>query len=279
MGTYKGNVGNLMQHWTLCKILTAAQKHKRHSGLNYIDAHAMAPLTKPENPVQIAPYFAQVQRNLPGQNSVYERAWHDLVPTNPRAYPNSGAFVRKVWEHDYSLLLCENRNETANEIDAWLPGTRYTPRCQRANLSQGDWRDRFDDGLPTPNDVGLSADALTLVSFDPYLYSTNTFANGPNLYREDLARTLGALACEGPVIIQLSTYEAQNNHQGAVISSVNSVLYGGGFGLAAVVRVNGRMMSLIYAREVEWAADLAGLPDNFTNWLDEVKRRMRAQVR
>lgn len=120
--------------------------------------------------------------------------------------------------------------------------------------------------------MGLSADALTLVSFDPYLYSTHTFDNGPNIYREDLVRTLDALACEGPFVIQLSTYEAQNNHQGAVISSVNSVLYGEGFGLAAVVRVNGRMMSLIYAREVGWATELARLPDNFTNWLDEVER-------
>ena len=39
MGTYMGNVGHFMQHWTLCETLAAAQKH--YSGLNYIDAHAM----------------------------------------------------------------------------------------------------------------------------------------------------------------------------------------------------------------------------------------------
>ena len=42
MPPYKGNKGNLMQHWTLCDVLRIAQRH--HSALNYIDAHAMAPL-------------------------------------------------------------------------------------------------------------------------------------------------------------------------------------------------------------------------------------------
>ena len=41
MPDYKGNFGNLMQHWTLCEILRIANNHAR--GLNYIDAHAMAP--------------------------------------------------------------------------------------------------------------------------------------------------------------------------------------------------------------------------------------------
>ena len=29
MGTYKGNAGHLMQHWTLCELLTAAKR--RHT--------------------------------------------------------------------------------------------------------------------------------------------------------------------------------------------------------------------------------------------------------
>ena len=41
MSTYMGNAGHLMQHWTLCKVLSIANNHV--TGLNYIDAHAMAP--------------------------------------------------------------------------------------------------------------------------------------------------------------------------------------------------------------------------------------------
>ena len=31
---YKGNVGNLMQHWTLCEVLATAQRHA--SCLSYV---------------------------------------------------------------------------------------------------------------------------------------------------------------------------------------------------------------------------------------------------
>ena len=41
MCKYKGNDGNLMQHWTLCEMLTVAQRHA--SCLTCVDAHAMAP--------------------------------------------------------------------------------------------------------------------------------------------------------------------------------------------------------------------------------------------
>ena len=43
MCAYAGNVGHLMQHWTLCKLLVIACRHNV-PGLNFIDAHAMAPL-------------------------------------------------------------------------------------------------------------------------------------------------------------------------------------------------------------------------------------------
>ena len=42
MGTYMGNVGHFMQHWTLCETLAEhCPKSVHYSGLNYIDAHAM----------------------------------------------------------------------------------------------------------------------------------------------------------------------------------------------------------------------------------------------
>lgn len=92
MGTYKGNAGNLMQHWTLSEILETAQRCGI-SELNYIDAHAMAPLAMPKNPAEIDPSFAQVKHNLPGQNSRYEKEWHHLVAQDQDEYPSSAAFV------------------------------------------------------------------------------------------------------------------------------------------------------------------------------------------
>ena len=41
MPTYKGNVGNFMQHSTLCEMLNIAHGQGA-PGLNFIDAHAMA---------------------------------------------------------------------------------------------------------------------------------------------------------------------------------------------------------------------------------------------
>jgi len=152
-----------------------------------------------------------------------------------------------------------------------MSNIRRNPKCRIAAPFEGDWRDKFENGLPSSHGLGLPQETLTLLSFDPYLYSIHTFENGPNLYREDLVRTLDALPHEGPAIVQLSTYEAQNNPQEAVISSINSALFPGGFTLAAIVRVNGHMMSLVYARYVEWAADLAGLPGRFDAWYEAIR--------
>lgn len=118
MGTYKGNVGNLMQHWTLCEILAIAEPHC--SGLNYIDAHAMAPWATTRTTRNINE-FDSVRNSLwncpPGQNSVYERAWNNLAWQEEReGYPSSAAFVRQVWSGQYSLLLCERDSKTWIQI-------------------------------------------------------------------------------------------------------------------------------------------------------------------
>ena len=261
MGTYTGNVGHLMQHWTLCEVLSVAKEHT--PGLSFIDAHAMAPWATecPRPDIR----FRSVKKLLPGKGSVYEQAWGSLSQRQQvDGYPNSAAFVRKIWKCQYSLLLCELCPTTAKEIDNWL-------QPQEGKLFRGDWRNRFEEGLPTPCEVRLPTNALTLVSFDPNMYSRHTpkRPDPARLYRTDLKLALRALdSVKGGILMQLSTYTANgNNPQGAVISSVNSVLRSGGFALAAVVRVDGNMMSVIFSRNVKWAADLAGLPHQFEKWL------------
>lgn len=63
MGTYKGNAGNLMQHWTLCELLVIAGKHT--SELSFIDAHAMAPLAREGKTGKQDKWFTRVQNGLP----------------------------------------------------------------------------------------------------------------------------------------------------------------------------------------------------------------------
>ena len=73
MGTCKGNVGNLMQHWTLCQLLVIAGKQDT-PGLSFIDAHAMAPLAS-ENLNKDKPnQFLRVQGRLSNwPQTAYER--------------------------------------------------------------------------------------------------------------------------------------------------------------------------------------------------------------
>jgi hypothetical protein len=295
MPTYKGNVGHLMQHWTLCELLEIAQQ-QGVPGLNFIDAHAMAPLAREKDP-QSKPdkrfnlVAARVQSNHEPNHewaSKYEWAWHHLEPSV--GYPSSAAFVRQVWEQNYSLLLCESDGETADEIDRWL-------RPDEGNLCRGDWRNRFDQRLPTLDDVDLPPGSLTLVSFDPDLISWHPRPDRLDhkqrraVYSEDLQDVQNQLAgFDGRVTIHLPTYTAQNNAQGAVISSVNSILVAGGFTLAALVMIpkdrqrqgppildyRKDMMSMIYARglDVKWTDQLANLPRCFATWFrDATKAR------
>ena len=268
MGTYMGNVGSLMQHWTLCEVLRVAEKHA--FGLNFIDAYAMAPLADTRTRHSLK--FDAVRDGLPGQNSVYEQAWHRLVPEQwaHDVYPNSAALVREVWNGNYSLLLCEMDCATADEINQWLPDPRRIQGCTGAELFRGNWRTRFAEGLPNPCEVGLTDDSLTLVAFDPYTCSCHDAVIQPagNLYPVDLELAMRKLdGIRAGVLVQLSTYTANGrNPQGAVISSVNAILWSHRFALAALVRANGHMMSLVYTRNVDWAAELSGLPGRFEEW-------------
>lgn len=273
MVTYMGNVGHLMQHWTLCELLVIAGKHNTQ-GLNFIDAHAMAPWATRRNDRRVN-QFDRVQTHLPGQESTYELAWHSLAQENQErgeGYPNSAAFVKEVWKDDFSLLLCETDQPTIARIEPWLKDVDNLARCTNTELHPGDWLERFTTGLPTPPQMNLLADAPTLVSFDPDRYDRHRerYRENPRrLYPQDIELALNALrGLKGGVLVHLPTYSrGEDNPQGAVISSVNSIMAAKGFTLSAVVTVDERMMSLVYARNVPWSAELTSLPDDFTGWL------------
>ncbi len=251
MATYKGNAGNLMQHWTLCELLTIAGRHALE--LSFLDAHAMAPYAHKRTGADDR--FDRVRAGLPGQ-SIYEQAWYSLAQQRGDGYPNSAAFVREIWKGHSSLLLCEADGPTADEIDSWLNGS--------PELFRGDWRERFRMGLPDA--------PLTLISFDPNMYDRHGPPKTPkpeNMYPRDLYAVVDAVSgVSGGVLMQLSTYSANHaNAQKDVCSSVNSILEEGRFTLAAVAPANGNMMSLVYSRNVAWSNELANLPGRFEEWL------------
>lgn len=133
MSTYKGNVGNLMQHWTLCELLIVAGKHA--SGLHFIDAHTMAPFARTRTGEDTK--FDFVREGLLNHAcSAYEQAWRCLASNG--GYPNSAAFVKEVWEGDFSLLLCETDCTTIKEIGSWLKGVNELTRCKSAELFPDD---------------------------------------------------------------------------------------------------------------------------------------------
>ena len=272
MPSFKGNRGHLMQHWPLCEMLEVAAR-KGVTGLNLIDAYAMAPLAT-ENRFKDAKFRRAEDRltKLGDSASAYERAWHKLTAGHhpPKGYPNSAAFVEQVWKGKSSMLLCEIDRATCQEIEPWLQRVDSSDSCKAAELFCGNWRERFKKRLPRPSDVELADGSLTLVLFDPYVCSQRRSVAMPNvghLYIDDIEMATGAMAdLDDGILIQLSTYSAMNNPQGAVISSMNQILAANDFRLLAVVRIDGSMMSLVYARNVSWAAELADILGGFNEW-------------
>ena len=270
MGTYKGNKGNLMQHWTLCEVLRTAWDNGVRA-LNYIDAHAMAPLAAVRT--GSASDFDSVHDSLPGQQSVYELAWQKLSSKHVAWYPNGANFVRQVWQGKFSLLLCEKEDDIAADIGFWQSDIDRLSRSKKTECYPGDWRCRFDRGLPRPMEAGLPEDALTYISFDPYMISRRDMGeDSGSIYLCDLERIgCATTALDGAVLMQLSTYTANGgNTQEAITPLVDCILSQYGFHPAAMVRADGNMMSLIYTRKVGWTDKLNTIGQDFRCWLENI---------
>src|SRR5882724_8551365 len=105
MPPFRGNGGNLLQHWVLCEVLSACQNH--YDRLGFIDAYSMAPFANERPKRDASSYlFDAVASQLPGRQSWYERAWLRLT-SNTHEYPNSAAFVTAAWRGRYGMFLCE----------------------------------------------------------------------------------------------------------------------------------------------------------------------------
>lgn len=145
--TYRGNRGNLLQHWVLAELVELLRKEVHLLGrLCFFDAHAMSPFAvRAANPGQTGPDFDVVASSLPGQRSAYEQAWHELTHDRIQ-YPSSAAFVQFLWRRPLRLVLCEVDKLTANDIDEWQS---TLPAETVPELYRGDWRIRLSQGLPS----------------------------------------------------------------------------------------------------------------------------------
>ena len=276
MPSFKGNRGHLMQHWPLCEMLEVAAR-KGVTGLNFIDAYAMAPLAT-ECKFKDAK-FRRAEDRLPDLGdsaSAYEKAWHKLTSKHhpPKGYPNSAAFVEQVWKGDFSMLLCETDQPTCAEIECWFRCVRKSERCKATELFCSDWRGRFKKWLPRPAAVELADGSLTLVLFDPDRYDPNWNVPNPSprrLYPGDLELAAQAMKnLEGGILIQLSTYSVKGTTKEIVKASVSQILVPHGFAPLGAVHAGKKMMSLVYARKVSWAAELADTLGGFNNWYSKI---------
>ena len=145
--------------------------------------------------------------------------------SNEQAIPAVRHLFRRSGYTIIPSPLCERDLHAADEVKEWLFEAHASSRCNIVDLLPGDWSERFVDRLSDPLTTNLPAGSLTMVSFVPRMYSTSSFPGSrrvDSLYRIDLGLTLYALSTvTGPVI----------------------------------------MMSLVYTREVDWADDLAALPN------------------
>jgi hypothetical protein len=260
MPTFRGNRGNLLQHWVLVELLGDIRQQST-SSLCFVDAYSLSP-TATRSPKaatdQTAPEFDRVHANLAKGRSIYERAWRSLSQSLPCEYPSSAAFVRYCWEGQLFLLLCEAERATADEIASWL--SSVDSRTTSFELHRGDWRERFCRPVPIAS--------AYYISFDPNMYDRHAVrAPKPeNMYPEDIARVRELISrlAKGPIIIQLSTYSVNGaNSQSDVFDSVVSQFDELGFTID-YVRADNAMMSLIFSRDIRIPTDVEG---RFRSWL------------
>ena len=266
MPTFRGNAGNLLQHWVLCEVLSACQNH--YDRLGFVDAYSMAPFAA-ERPRRDASsqLFDDVADHLPGRQSLYERAWLKLTP-NTHEYPNSASFVTAAWRGRYAMFLCESDQATVDRLNQWAGTARRFPGCEGVEVAPGDWRTHLRGQL-------LPSSDLWFFSFDPYMFDRHGSGRNPgNMDPTDLDRILECLNnVRGRVVLQVSTYSANNNNpQSAVRDVIVSRLRQGGLRDVALVRTDGNMMSLVLERGVAAAENLASLPARFDKWLGSFRR-------
>lgn len=261
MPTYKGNRGNLLQHWVLTELtlLLTRQFDVSTTELSLVDAHAMSPYaTRQANSGQTWRDFDTVRSRLPGVGSPYESAWAELINTPGVEYPTSAMFVSHLWSGPHRMVLCEIDPQTADDISRW---SLTLPETSQVEVSRQDWRKRLRSDLPRS--------AACIVSFDPYMILSENAPNPTpgNMYLADIVKVAASIIDlqAGTLIVQMSTYNAQGHPQETVVPIVQWLMAAVGLELLDVVKADGHMMSIVLGRNLVRRPE--GLHDRFVGWL------------
>ena len=265
MPTYRGNVGNLLQHWVLCELIEHSSEY--WDRVSFVDAYSMAPFATERFKSGSSAHLFDHARDRVETDSIYEQTWRSIVGGRA-VYPNSAALVSALWPGTYSMLLCEYDTATVHELRAWALREESKPNCLGAVVAPGDWRQTFKRD-------GWQSEHLSVLSFDPDMFNRHGSDNGRNMTPSDLALIAKAIEqASGAVVVQLSTYDVNSdNGQREVEQAVRSGLEAAGLPLAAVVRTDCKMMSLVLTRGCDSAfvGEVAKLPSRFDRWLTQLK--------
>lgn len=261
--TYRGNRGNLLQHWVLVELI-GCLRQEGIGKLCFVDAYSMSPTpmrSANAGTDQTAPEFDHVRSRLADGRSAYERAWLALSQALPSEYPSSAAFVQHCWRNNLQLLLCEAHRATADDIQCWLSG--LDDHATSFELHCGNWRER----LCRP--IHAEADAY-YISFDPNMYDRHDVRQPKleNMYPSDIAIVAEAIRGlpTAPIIVQLSTYSVNGaNSQSDVCNDLVPRFTELNFS-ATFVRADNSMMSVVFSRGLTLASDLEA---RFQQWLAE----------
>jgi hypothetical protein len=265
MPQYRGNIGNLLQHWVLCDLVKQSNAH--WAEIRFVDAYSMAPFATERFKPGLSGYIFDHARDRAVFDSDYEDTWRRIGALKP-GYPNSAAFLTALWRGKYSLLLCEWDGATVDELQLWKPELESRPDCIEMDIAPGDWRNRFQQGVS-------QSDQLTLMSFDPDMFNRKGSKSGRNMTPADLEVIARAvMQIPGPVVIQLSTYDVNDdNSQRDVEPAIVAGLHAAGLTLNAVVKADGKMMSLVLGRfsNTTFGEGLSTMPVRFESWLQRLK--------
>ena len=197
--TFKGNFGNLLQHWTLVEIVVLLKDLFPSQRLTYFDAHSMSPYAHAERPDA---HFLNIFLKLCTGTSKYENVWCELRSTQSEiSYPNSIAFVQAIWKNDILPILCEINPETYKQLAKYVSGISDKFDVKR-RIVNSDWRKEwkaqsFDDS------------EVILASFDPNKFLKIDKSQGSfNLTDNDVKSIIekAKSISKTPLVIQISIF-------------------------------------------------------------------------
>lgn len=265
---FKANRGNLMQHWTFCELLTMLRSVNDATDLHYVDAHSMAPWSRPEPRTnQTRHIFNRAAGRLDGSGSNYEVAWYSVSLNPALLYPSSAAFIRGLWKKKISYSLCEIDRAKAGMIAEWGSSVVMDENCIGFQINCREWQVE----LPIRHRAGLH-----LIQFDPYGFRSQPPQGDPNcgmMYPSDLQSLITQTQGIERIAVMMSFYDSRNGNTADIVEkATTSIMKNGGYQLLWDVRADNATLSLVYVRGIRQPNRFIDTPQRWISWRDELQQ-------